>query len=168
MTQISIDTIKTNIKSILDLANTTTGSPIDLSAGLAKRVQKVLKIHPGRISVQPSHYPYISMYVPRIDIEQITIGNRGNQATAMRQALVTVDVVAACYEPFFTDFDEDQGSENVERLMQNIEEVLRSNHNLNYTSTAWIKPVSHEFVDTFSEEAHLRAGIMTLQFKVHY
>lgn len=168
MTQINIDTIKTNLKSILDLANTTTGSPIDLSAGLGTRVQRVLKIHPGRIAIQPSQYPYISMYVPRIDIEQITVGNRGSQATALRQGLVTVDVVGCCYEPFFTDLNEDQGQENVERLMQNIEEVLRSNHNLNYTSTAWVKPISHEFVDTLSEEAHLRAGIMTLQFKVHY
>lgn len=169
MTQISIDTIKTNIKSILDAANTTTGSPIDLSAGLNTRVARVLKIHPGMIPIQPSHFPYVTMYVSKIDIEQVTMGQRGSQASALRKGLVTLDIVGCCYEPFFTDINEDQGEENVERLMQNIEEVLRSNHTLNLTSTAWVRPVSHEFADTrYSEEAHLRAGIFTIEFKVHY
>ena len=168
MTQISLDTIKTNIKSILEAANTTTGSPIDLSAGLNTRVAKVLKLHPGRVPIQPSHFPYVTAYVSRIDIEQITMGNRGSQATALRQGRVQLDVVGCCYEPFFSDLNEDQGEENVERLMQNIEEVLRSNHNLGYTSTAWLKPISIEFADTFSEEAHLRAGILTYELKVHY
>src|SRR3990167_3794510 len=169
MTQISIDTIKTNIKSILDAANTTTGSPIDLSAGLNTRVSRVLKIHPGRIAIQPSHFPYVTMYVPRIDIEQITMGNRGSQASALRKGLVNLNIVGCCYEPFFTDLNEDQGEKNVERLMQNIEEVLRSNHTLNLTSTAWVNAQSHEFDEQrFGEEAHLRAGIFTIQFKVHY
>lgn len=169
MTQINIDTIKTNIKSILDAANTTTGSPIDLSSGLATRVSRVLKIHPGRIQIQPSHFPYVTMYISKIDIEQITMGQRGSQASALRQGVVTLDIVGCCYEPFFTDINEDQGEENVERLMQNIEEILRSNPQLSYTSTAWLKPRYHEFADTvYSEEAHLRAGILTYEFKVHY
>lgn len=168
MTQINIDTIKTNIKSILDAANTTTGTPIDLSSGLNTRVSRVLKIHPGRIPIQPSFYPYVTMYVTKIDVEQITMGQRGSQASALRQGLVNLDIVGCCYEPFFTDINEDQGQENVEKLMQNIEEVLRSSPSLNYTSTAWVIPQSHEFAETYSEEAHLRAGIYTVQFKVHY
>lgn len=168
MTQISIDTIKTNIKSILDAANTTTGSPIDLSLGLNTRVARVLKIHPGRIPIQPSHFPYVTMYVPRIDIKQLTMGNRGSQASSLREGLISLDIVGCCFEPFFSDLNEDQGEENVEKLMQNIEEILRSNHNLNFTSTSWINPISHEFADTYSEEAHLRAGIFSIQFKVHY
>ena len=168
MTQISIDTIKTNIKSILDAANTTTGSPIDLSAGINTRVSRVLKLHPGRIQIQPSFFPYITMYVSKIDIEQVTLGNKGSQASALRKGIVNLDIVGCCYEPFFTDLNEDQGEENVERLMQNIEEILRSNPTLNLTSTAWAIATSHEFADTYSEEAHLRAGIFTVQFKVHY
>ncbi len=169
MTQVSFDTIKTNIKSILDAANTTTGSPIDLSAGLNTRVARVLKVHPARIPIQPSHFPYVTMYLNRVDIDQVTLGHKGSQASALRKADVFIDIVGCCYEPFFTDINEDQGDENVERLMQNIEEVLRTTPNLNYTSTAWMTPVSHQFADTtFGEEAHLRAGIFTINFKVHY
>lgn len=168
MTQININTIKTNIKSILDAANTTTGTPIYLSNGLNTKVQKVLKIHPGRIPIQPSFYPYITMNIPRIDITLQTMGNRGSQATALRQGNMNLDIIGCCYEPLFTDLTEDQGQENVELLMQNIEEILRSNPTLDFTSSSWIIPISHEFVDALSEEAQLRAGIFSIQFKVHY
>jgi hypothetical protein len=169
MTQISLDTLKTNIKSILDAANTTTGSPIDLSSGLNTRVSRVLKVHPARIPIQPSFFPYIASYVSKINVEQVTMGNRGSQASALRMALVEIAIVGVCYEPFFTDINEDQGEENVERLMQNVEEILRSNPSLNHTSTTWVIPKNHEFIDTeYTESAHLRAGIFTIQAKVHY
>src|SRR3990167_3016967 len=103
MTQIPLDTIKTNIKSILDAANTTTGSPVDLSNGLNTRVNSVFKFHPGRISVQASEYPYIAMFVPNIQIQQLTIGNRGTQASSLRRGEVTINIVGCCYEPYFTD-----------------------------------------------------------------
>ena len=169
MAQINFDTIKTNLKSLLDDANTTTGTPIDLSQGMSTRVSRVLKVHPGRIAIQPSHFPYVTSFISDKSIEQVTFGTRGTQASSLRQAIVTIQVVGCCYEPFFTDINEDQGSENVEKLMENIEEIIRSTPNLNYTSTAWCTPQRVQYDDVpYDEEAHLRAGILTLDFKVHY
>lgn len=172
MGQVNYDTIKTNLKSILDAANTTTGSPIDLSANMNTRVARVLKIDPKRIPIQPSHFPYVTMFVQNKEIRQITMGNKGSQASALREGILSLVVVGCCYEPFFTDINEDQGSENVERLMENIEEILRSNPSLNHTSTSWIltdNGMNIQYDDIrYDEETHLRAGILTLDFKVHY
>lgn len=172
MTQINYDTIKTNIKAILDAANTTTGSPIDLSLNMNTRVARIMKIDPKRIPVQPSLFPYVTMFLQNKQIKQITMGNRGSQASSLREGILSLVVVGCCFEPFFTDINEDQGSENVEHLMENIEEILRSNPTLNYTSTAWILTESGMNIQyddiRYDEETHLRAGILTLDFKVHY
>lgn len=169
MPQVNIDTIKTGLKSLLDTANTTTGTPVDLSAGMNTRVARVLKIHPGRIPIQPSFFPYVSMFISDKKIEQVTFGTRGTQASSLRQGLLSIQIVGCCYEPFFTDLNEDQGAENVEKLMENIEEIIRTTPNLNYTSTAWATPDRVQYDDVpYDEEAHLRAGILTLDFKVHY
>ena len=93
MGQVDIDGIKTQIKSILDTANTTTASPIDLSAGLRRRVQKVLKIHPLKIYTEPVLFPWVSMYIESKEIEQITMGHRGSQSTALRQAELIVNMM---------------------------------------------------------------------------
>lgn len=172
MTQVNYDTIKTNIKSILDTANTTTGSPIDLSQGMNTRVARVMKLNPRRIPIQPSFFPYVTMFVSNKNIKQITLGSRGSQASALREGILSINIVGCCYEPFFTDINEDQGVENIEKLMENIEEILRTNPTLNYTSTAWVlteSGMSVQYDDiSYDEEAHLRAGILTLDFKVHY
>lgn len=169
MTQVNFDTIKTGLKALLDAANTTTGSPIDLSSGMNTRVARVLKVHPGRIPIQPSHFPYVSMFVSDKAIEQLTVGSRGTQASSLRRGTLGIQIVGCCYEPFFADVNEDQGAENVEKLMENIEEIVRTTPNLNYTSTAWANPTRVQYEDVpFDEEAHLRAGILTLEFKVHY
>lgn len=168
MPQVNLANIKTQLKSILDTANTTTGSPIDLSLSMNKRIQRVLKIHPGRIPIQATLYPYVTMFFDRKSVEQLTIGIGGSQRTALRESILNLNIVGACHEPFFTDFDEDQGSENCELLMENIEEVLRSSPDINST-VAWAIPTSVVYDEVqFSEEVHLKAGMLTLQCKVHY
>lgn len=168
MAQVDIDGIKGAIKSILDAANTTTGSPIDLSAGLATRVQRVMTIDPSRIVPQPSFFPFITVVARSKDIEQQTIGHKGNQTSALRLGVLSVDIIAASYEPFFTNLNEDQGAENTEQLMENIEEILRANVDLNSTCS-WAHPVRLQLDGIpWDEEAHLRAGILSLECKVFY
>jgi hypothetical protein len=168
MAQVDIDGIKSAIKTILDAANTTTGSPIDLSSGMASRVQRVLMVHPNRIQIQPSHFPFISIYARDKSIEQQTIGHKGNQTSALRKAVLQLDIFAACYEPFFSNVNEDQGAENTEQLLENIEEVLRSNVTINGTCH-WAIPSRSQFDEIpWDEEAHLRAGILTYDVTVFY
>jgi hypothetical protein len=168
MAQVDLDGIKGALKSILDAANTTTGSPIDLSNGLNTRVQRVMNIDPNRIVPQPSWFPFITTVVSDKDIEQITMGHAGSQASARREADITLDLFAACYEPLFSDINEDQGQENIEQLMENLEEVLRSNPKLSDT-VDWAIPSGVRYGDIpYDEETHCRAGILTLECKVYY
>ena len=168
MPKVNIANIKTQIKSILDTANTTTGSPINLSLSMNKAVQRVMKIHPARIPIQASLYPYVTIFLEDKELAQLTVGIGGSQTNALRVSELNLSIVGACFEPFFSDFDEDQGSENSELLMENIEEILRANPTLNST-VSWAIPsaVTYDEVQ-FSEDVHLRAGLMTLKCKVHY
>lgn len=168
MGQVDIDGIKTQLKSILDTANTTTGSPIDLSLNMDTRVSRVMMIHPSRIPIQPSFFPFVTMFIADKSIEQKTMGHRGSQASALREGILTIDVIGAVYEPFFDDINQDQGSENVEQLMENIEEVLKSNSSLNST-VSWQMPTRIQFDQIpYDEEAHLRTGIINLECKIFY
>ena len=168
MGQVDIDGIKTQIKSILDTANTTTASPIDLSAGLRRRVQKVLKIHPLKIYTEPVLFPWVSMYIESKEIEQITMGHRGSQSTALRQAELIVNIACAVQEPLITDLNEDQSDENVEKLMENVEEIIRSSPDLNST-VSWSFPDSAEFHDVpWDERTFIRGALLPLRCKVFY
>jgi len=168
MAQIDLDGVKSAIKSILDAANTTTASPVNLSNGLATDVQRVMKFDPNRIAPQPSWFPFVTVSLSDKDIEQQTMGHTSSQISALREGTLTFDIFAACYEPFFTDLNEDQGQENVEILMENMEEILRANVLLNST-VKYSVPTGVQYGDIpFDEETHLRAGILTLECKVYY
>ena len=169
MGQTNIDGIKTAIKAIFDTANTTTGSPIDISAGLNTRLSRVFKVNPARLPIQASLFPYLTIYATTKDpIEQITIGHKGNQASAMRKATLNLDIFGCVFEPLVPDINEDQGVENIERLMENVEEVLRSNPTMGGT-VAWAMPTRCQYEDIpYDEGSSLRAGILELECTIHY
>lgn len=168
MAQIDIDGIKSAVKSILDAANTTTGSPIDLSSGLATRVNRVLKVDPNRIMIQPSFYPFITIVASDKQLQQTSIGVGGNMTNAKRQADLTLDIFCACHEPFVTNINEDQGAENAEKLAENIEEILRANTTLNST-VKWSVPRETIWDNAqVDEETNLRAAIIPLVCRVYY
>lgn len=167
MGQVNISNIKTQIKSILDTANTTTAS-VDLSNGMDTRVNRVMKIHPLKIPVQPHFFPFVSMYIDGKEIEQVTMGTRGNQTTALREGELLVNIACAVQEPIISDIDEDQSDENVEQLMENVEEILRANHNLN-SSVSWSIPDAAEFHDEpWDERTFIRGAVLSLRCKVFY
>jgi hypothetical protein len=167
MAQVNISNIKTQIKSILDTANTTTAS-VDLSGGLDTRVQRVLKIHPFKIPVQPIFYPWVSMYVEEKDIEQVTLGTGSNQTSALRKAELVINLACAVQEPIISDINEDQSDENVERLMENVEEIIRANHDLN-SSVSWCFPDVAEYHDEpWDERTFIRGAVLPLRCKVFY
>ena len=164
MSRIDISAIKTSIKSILDTANTTTAA-VDLSGGLSTRVRSVQKIHPLRIAQQPSLIPCVTITTDSKTVKPLTIGN---QSVGLREAIMGFDIIGITYEPFITNNYEDQGSENCERLMENIEEILRNNVTIQ-SNVAWHFPTNVQYDEIrLDEQSHLRAGIMRIECKIHY
>lgn len=162
---VDVNAIKTNIKSILDTANTT-GAAFDLSTGLNTRVQRVLKVNPLKIPIQPSLFPYVTCYISNKDIEQVTIAK--DMKTGKRMADIRVNLIGAVWEQLTTNINEDEADEQIEVLMENVEEVLRRSFTLN-NSVRWSTPraVSYHALK-LDEETHMRVGLLELMTKVEY
>lgn len=168
MAVLDIPGIKTQIKSVLDTANTTTGSPIDLSNGLTTRVQKVLTYNVEMIPIQPSFFPCVTVFTKEKDVESLDmavnalIGRRKITLNMSIVGLVWVDTMTSGFE--LRDLAEDQ----VEKLMENVEQVLRSDPTIggavNFSHPT--KVTYHTF--SMNEGAVMRAAIMNLMAKVIY
>lgn len=157
--------IKTQFKSILDTANTTTAA-FDLSSGMATRVQKVLTLNPSLISPQASFVPWVTITTDRKSVEQTTIAK--DQITGKRRSDIRFSVVGAVWEQILTDITADPADNNIEKLMENVEEVIRRNFKLNNT-VSWSKcdEVSYHALP-IAEQTHMRVGVLTLTCRVDY
>jgi len=162
---VNLSNIKTQLKAVLDTANTTTAA-FDLSTGLSTRVQKVLKVHPGLIPQQASFYPWVTTFVDKKEVEHATIAK--DQITAKRMGTVTMKVVGGVWEPTVSDVTADAADEAIEKLMENVEEVVRRSFKLN-NAVQWTKTedVSY-YAWPVKEDTHLRFGVLTLTAKVDY
>lgn len=168
MAQLDIPGIKTALKTILDAANTTTGSPIDLSQNMSIRVAKVLKVNPAITPIQPTFYPYVSVFASDKDIENKTIGHGGSHANAIRRGDLTLNIVGCVMNPKISNVLEDAAHEDVERLMENIEEILRSNIDIGST-VSWSVPDRVTYHSLVNDEGTVvRGGIMTLVCTKNY
>lgn len=166
--RVDINGIKEAIQNVLDAANTTTASPIDLSSGLSnsKRVRKVLKIHPEMIKPQASFFPLVTCYIPEKTIKTETI--KGSQLNNQRRATVEVSVLGSIYNSNLVTVDEDPADEDISLLMENIELILRGSTDLN-TKVNWQRPSSCKYYTTvLNQQTHLRSGILTLECEVYY
>lgn len=165
MMAIDLNNIKTQFKSICDTANTTTAI-YDLSTGMDQRVSKVLRINPLKIPVQRSFYPYVTIYTDNKDIELLTIAK--NQLTAKRRGEISYNVVGAVWEQKVSDITADDADEEIEKLMENIEEVVRRDFKLN-DSVKWTKPESASYHTLLlDEQTHMRVGLFSLTAKIEY
>lgn len=160
--------IKSSILSILTTANTTTASPIDLSAGLSnsKRVVKVLKVNPERIAPQASFFPLVTCYVESKAMRRDDIAK--DQLNVKRRATVEIKVVGSVWNNNFNSLTEDPADEDINYLMENIELILRSDHTLQGKVT-WQKSVDCKYYTTMlDEQTHLRSGVLSLEAEVFY
>lgn len=166
-TRVDLNGMKEQIRAILEAANTTTASPIDLSANLANiRVQKILKINPELIPPQASFYPFVTCYIPN---KAITPGDIAkNQASAFRRGRITLEIAAAVWNDTYKRATEDPADEDINYLMENIELILRSNETLN-AKTLWQVPSGVAYYSAvLDQQTHIRAGIMTLECQIFY
>lgn len=162
---IDLNNLKEQIQTIFEQANTTTASR-DLSSGLETRVQRVLKINPARIPVQASWYPFVTIYIDNkaISPEGIAV----NQANAKRKSVVDVKIIGAVWNSTISDDEADPADDDCDDLMENIEEILRSNSTLNGVAT-WAFPTEVTYHNaSFDEETHIRAGILNLEATIFY
>ncbi len=158
--------IKTQLAAIMTAANTTTGSPIDLSANLTERVRQVLKVNPNMIPPQISFYPFVTCYVTNKSMEQGEMAK--DQLSAKKEAKVTLEVVGGILNENFVTDSEDPADEDINYLMENIELTLRSNPNLNSTVLWQITKEVSYYSAPLNEQTQLRAGILTLEGTVFY
>lgn len=170
MARAPLTAIKTSVQSILDTANTTTGSPIDLSLDLVTRVQQVYQVNPERIRLaQPSKLPYITMFYDSKNVELQDIA--GNMLMGRRRADIDLTIVGFVWIDNMNTANfqyKDLADNECETLMENVEQVLRSDPTLG-GNALWSKTVAvtyHNF--PVSEDAHMRAGVMTHRITVMY
>lgn len=163
---IDINNLKTQIKSILDTANSASAT-YDLSTGLSTRVKKVFKINPLLLPIQNTLFPYVSIYTTGKDVEHATIAK--NQLSAKRKATINFELVGAVWISQVTDITVDPADEEIEKLMENIEEVIRRSDTLNST-VDWttVDDITYHSVPIVSEQAHLRAGALSLSATLFY
>lgn len=165
-TRVDLKGMKDAVKSILEAANTTTASPIDLSSDLEDRVQQVMTVHPERIRPQSSIFPLVTCFVESKPIKSNDIAS--NQLLSKRRATVNLVVVGAVWNNVFTDFDEDPADEDINYLMENVELILRSNHTLN-SACRWQVASDVKYYTSFiGEQTCLRSGMLRLDCEVFY
>jgi hypothetical protein len=166
---VDLNGLKTNIKSILDGANTTTGSPIDLSANMTTRIKQILSIDVKKIPIQPSFFPCVTMFFGAKQISLQDISN--NLLTGRRRAKIDMSVVGLVWIDNMSSANfelKDLADNECENLMENVEHVLRLDATLGglalhcYPNTV----TYHNF--PISEDANMRAGIMNFQITVQY
>ena len=165
-TTLDLNGIKTELKSIFDAANTTTSSPIDLSQGLTKRVQKVLTLNPEMIRPQASFYNFVTCYIKdkTVEMDQIAV----NQLNIKRESTVTIDVMGAVFNMNMQSVTDDPADTDINYLMENIEMVLRTNPTLN-GKVKWQKPEAiRYFASSINQQNNVRVGILTLEAKAYY
>lgn len=162
---LDLNSLKENIQSILQGANTTTATR-DLSADLDRRVQRILKVNPTRVPIQADWYPFVGVFIDDKTIELQDFA--GNQMNAKRKAAVSVKIVGAVCNAVINDAEIDPADEDCESLMENIEEILRGNATLNGVAT-WSYPSRVTYHNaTLDEGVHVRAGMLDLGVVVFY
>jgi hypothetical protein len=155
-----------NIKSTFDAANTTTASPIDLSSDLTKRVQKVLRIHPQKIPIQASFFPYVTCYITKKAPATKTIAK--DQLSAKKTAVIEIDIVGAVWNDSFSDVTRDEGDKDIHYLMENIEYVLRTDPTLGNKVLWQLSDDVNYYDHRLDEQVHLRAGILSVKGTIYY
>jgi len=166
--RVDISGIKEEIRALLVACNQIGASPVDLSNGLSgtRRVQKVLKLNLEAIPVQPSYWPFVTIFVDSKNYNNQSMAGTGLQNR--RDAYVSIKIVGGIWNTHVHDPKADQADDDCETLMENVELILRSSDFLN-NKVAW-----HMFEGTtyhnqrINEEAHARCGVLSLRARVTY
>lgn len=163
-----LNDVKEYIQTMMIAANTTTGTPIDLSHGLsnAKRVQTVWKIHPEMILPQASLFPLVTCYIDSKDIARMDIAK--TQLASKRRAKIKVKIVGSLWNNNFATADEDPADEDINHLMENIELIMRGDPSLSGVVNWQLANGCRYYTSILDEQTHLRSGILDLDCEIFY
>jgi hypothetical protein len=162
---VDINAIKENIRYVLDAANASGGSPIDLSANLTTRIKTVLKVNPEKLRPDAPLFPCVTVFMSEKKIEPKTIA--ADQVNAKRKAIVTFKVVGLMWNDNMTTYKEDPSDNDLEYLMENIEVILR--HYPTVGNVNWQIPSAVTYhASGYDEETHMRVGILSLETTIFY
>jgi len=165
---VDLNAIKEQVRFIFADTNTTTGSPIDLSANMVNRVTSILKINPDKITLADygvEAYPAITIWTDRKAMTPEGIAK--NQVTAKRESVIDFKIAGMVWNSNIESQVEDPADEDLENLMENVERVLRSYHDLGGL-VRWQMPVEVDYFLMSDEESHFRVGVMTLRARKYY
>lgn len=169
MARVNLSTIKSAVQTILEGANTTTGSPIDLSDSLITRVNKILQVNIEKMPIQPSFFPCITMWYEGKSIELIDIA--ANMLNGRRRASLDLSIVGIVWVDDMNTANfqyKDLADDECEKLMENIEQVLRADPTLG-GNALWSKSTNVDYaVVEISEDSHMRVGILNHNITVQY
>lgn len=158
--------IKELIRYVIDVSNTTTGAPIDLSNNMSTRVNSVLKLNPEKIMPQASLFPAVTVFLDSKKIEMKTIA--ASQVHGKRRADLTFKIVGLTWNDRTQDYRVDPSDNDLEYLMENVELILRSYANLS-GNCLWQFPTGVSYHSGgYDEQTHFRVGILDLQVTVYY
>jgi hypothetical protein len=162
---VDINNIKEQIRYVLDVANTTTGSPIDLSDNLTNRIKQVLKVNPEKLRPDAPLFPCVTVFMSEKRLEHKTIAK--DQVTAKRKCTLTFKIVGLMWNNIMSTYKSDPADDDLEYLMENIEVILR--HYPTIGDCNWQIPESITYHSSgYDEETHMRVGILSLETVVFY
>lgn len=168
MARIPMNTIKSEIKSLLDTANTTTGSPIDLSDGMTNRIEKIVEINVEKIPIQPSFFPCITMFYDGKTIALQDIAK--NMINSKRRAEIDLKIIGIVWLDDINTSNyqlKDLADNECEQLMENIEQVLRNDPTIS-GNVNWAYATNVTYHNVLDEGAHFRTGILNYKVSVFY
>ena len=154
------------IKTTLDAANTTTGSPIDLSESVTSRVKKVLTVNPKRIPMQASYFPAVTCWISDKESGRDDIAK--DQLITKRQSEIIINIAGMVFNQNMSTNDKDPSDRDINYLMENIELILRSIPNINSKVSHSSYSGTKYYSSGLNAQTHLSAGIITLTGKVFY
>jgi len=164
---INIPNIKEQIRFALDTNNTTTSSVLDLSASMSKRVQKVLTLNPENIRPQASLFPAVCIYTDSKTVTPVTMAK--DQINGKRVGKIKIQLVGMVWnDNFASNVFNDPADDDIERLMENTEKVLRHYHDLD-SVVKWQIPTDVTYHSaSFDEQTHFRVAFLDMEITVFY
>ena len=158
--------IKAAFKTVLDAANTTTAS-VDLSLSLScGRINTIATKSPNSDMFGSDVLPAIAIFTDRKEVTMQDIVR--DPRLAKRKATVDFSVAGIIWNSDYSTIEGNSADDDIEKLMENIEDVLRDNPTLNGTVLSQ-HPTDVTYHNlSLSEEQHYKVGIATFQCVKYY
>jgi len=158
--------IKEKLRWILNQNNSALSTVRDLSEGMDTRVKIVTKLNPIADKMEADKIPGVAIWVEHKPIKNTSIGR--NQIDVKRETTLSIKIAGFVFNSNFSSVLEDDADSDCERLMENIEAILRAYPTID-GEVLWQTPTDVTYHDlSMGESSQLKVGIMHVDAKGHY